>query len=66
MYEHQGYRIPLPESEELNVPEPVSIMVQRLRIQLKGSQNSGVFSFPREGKPQKSYFFNGPTTNLNS
>ena len=25
-YELQGYRIPLPESEELCVPEPVSII----------------------------------------
>jgi len=25
MYEAQGYRIPLPESEELNVPEPTGV-----------------------------------------
>ena len=30
MYEHQGYRIPLPDSEELNVPEPVSNLPCRL------------------------------------
>ena len=26
-YELQGYRIPLPESEELNVPDPVSSLL---------------------------------------
>ena len=30
MYEAQGYRIPLPESEELHVPEPTGVDVDQV------------------------------------
>ena len=30
MYEAQGYRIPLPESEELHVPEPTGVDVSQV------------------------------------
>ena len=33
MYEAQGYRIPLPESEELNVPEPHGVDITQVPSQ---------------------------------
>ena len=33
MYEAQGYRIPLPESEELNVPEPTGVDITQVPSQ---------------------------------
>ena len=51
MYEAQGYRIPLPESEELNVPEPTGVditMVPKEYLEDKYQTDEAAIEYSRQ------------------